>query len=307
MNNRKIGSHSLPYTENSMPEIEPETTLCHQYVISNNVRLHYVTQGEGPLMLMLHGFPEFWYSWRHQIAEFAQDYKVVALDLRGYNDSEKPNAVTAYHMSELIKDVKGVIEGLGYENCVLVGHDWGGAIAWSFAYAHPDMLQKLIVMNLPHLAKFQEALTHNPRQMLRSWYIGFFQLPMLPELLFRADGYRAISSAFAERATNKNAFSPEDLDDFKEAAAKPGALTAMINYYRSNLDLIKNAKDWGILKIPTLLLWGEDDFALGKELTYGTETYVQDLQLHYLSHCSHWIQQEQPEQVNQYMRTFLMD
>lgn len=258
-------------------------------------------------MLMLHGFPEFWYSWRHQIVEFAQDYKVVALDLRGYNDSEKPKAVSAYHMSELLKDVKGVIEGLGYDHCVLVGHDWGGAIAWSFAYEYPDMLQKLIVMNLPHLAKFQKALTHNPRQMLRSWYIGFFQLPMLPELLFRADDYRAIASAFADRATNKNAFSPEDLDAFKEAAAKPGALTAMINYYRSNLDLIKNSKDWGILKVPTLMLWGEDDFALGKELTYGTEAYVQDLQLHYLSHCSHWIQQEQPEQVNQYIRTFLMD
>ena len=115
-----------------------------QYIQTNGVTLHYVTQGEGPLMLMLHGFPEFWYSWRHQIPEFAQDYKVVALDLRGYNDSEKPQDVSAYQMKELIADVKGVIEGLGYESCVLVGHDWGAGIAWSFAYAYPELLEKLM-------------------------------------------------------------------------------------------------------------------------------------------------------------------
>lgn len=283
-----------------------ESTLQHQCITTNNVTLHYVTQGEGPLMLMLHGFPEFWYSWRHQIPVFAQDYKVVALDLRGYNDSDKPQDVSAYQMSELIKDVQGVIQGLGYDQCILVGHDWGGAIAWQFAYAHPEMLQKLIVMNLPHLAKFQAALRSNPQQMLRSWYIGFFQVPMLPELMFQANDYRAIASAFADRATNKNAFSTADLEAYKDAAAKRGALTAMINYYRSNLDILLQPKDWGILEVPTLLLWGEDDFALGKELTYGTQNYVRDLELHYLSQCSHWIQQEQPEQVNQYMRSFLI-
>ncbi len=289
-----------------MSENELEPTLQHQYITTNHVRLHYVTQGEGPLMLMLHGFPEFWYSWRHQIPVFAQDYKVVALDLRGYNDSDKPKNVSAYRLPELVKDVQGVIQGLGYDKCILVGHDWGGAIAWHFAYAHPEMLQKLIVMNLPHLAKFQEALRSNPQQMLRSWYIGFFQVPMLPELMFQANDYRAIASAFAERATNKNAFSTADLEAYKDAAAKRGALTAMINYYRSNLDTLLTSEDWGILEVPTLLLWGEDDFALGKELTYGTKDYVRDLELHYLSQCSHWIQQEQPELVNQYMRTFLM-
>jgi pimeloyl-ACP methyl ester carboxylesterase len=126
-----------------------EGTWTSKYIITNGVKLHYVTQGDGPLMLMLHGFPEFWYSWRHQIPEFAQDYQVVALDLRGYNNSEKPTETSAYTIAELIKDVAGVIHGLGYETCVLVGHDWGGAIAWSFAYEHPDMVEKLIVMNIP--------------------------------------------------------------------------------------------------------------------------------------------------------------
>ncbi|UJB70356.1 alpha/beta hydrolase [Acaryochloris sp. 'Moss Beach'] len=289
-----------------MADNELESAFQHQYITTNQVRLHYVTQGEGPLMLMLHGFPEFWYSWHHQIPVFAQDYKVVALDMRGYNESEKPQDVSAYCMSELIKDVQGVIQGLGYDQCILVAHDWGGAIAWQFAYAHPEMLQKLIIMNLPHPAKFQEALRSNPQQMMRSWYIGFFQMPMLPELMFQANDYRAIASMFAERATNKSAFSPEDLEAYKDAAAKRGALTAMINYYRSNLDMLLQPKDWGILDVPTLLLWGEDDFALGKELTYGTKDHVRNLELHYLSQCSHWIQQEQPELVNQYMRTFLM-
>lgn len=289
-----------------MADNELESAFQHQYITTNQVRLHYVTQGEGPLMLMLHGFPEFWYSWQHQIPVFAQDHKVVALDMRGYNNSEKPSDVSAYRMPELIKDVQGVIQGLGYDQCILVAHDWGGAIAWQFAYAHPEMLHKLIIMNLPHPAKFQEALRSNPQQMLRSWYIGFFQVPVLPELMFQANDYRAIASMFSERATNKNAFSPADLEAYKNAAAKRGALTAMINYYRSNLDMLLNPKDWEVLDVPTLLLWGEDDFALGKELTYGTKDYVRNLELHYLSQCSHWIQQEQPELVNQYMRTFLM-
>lgn len=287
-----------------MSKADLNQMLEHQFIESNGVKLHYVTQGEGPLMLMLHGFPEFWYSWRHQIPAFTQDYKVVALDLRGYNESEKPAAVDAYRMPELIKDVRGVIGGLGYKNCVLVGHDWGGFIAWCFAHAHPEMLQKLIVMNMPHPKRFAEAMRGNFRQLLRSWYIGFFQVPMLPELMFRVNDYDAIASAFADRATNKNAFTPGDLAAFKQAAAKRGALTAMINYYRSNAFTF-TSKAWNILEVPTLLLWGEDDFALGKELTYGTEVYVRNLQLHYISQCSHWIQQEQPDLVNQYMRNFL--
>ena len=156
-------------------------TWHHDCIHTNGINLHYVTQGEGPLMLMLHGFPEFWYSWRKQIPEFAKDHKVVAIDLRGYNDSDKPDDKEAYVMAEFIADVKGVIEGLGYSQCILVGHDWGGAIAWSFAYAYPNLVQKLIILNLPHPAKFAEGL-RTPQQLLRSFYIFLFQLPIVPEL-----------------------------------------------------------------------------------------------------------------------------
>ena len=279
--------------------------IKHDYLVSNSIRLHYVTQGEGALMLMLHGFPEFWYSWRYQISEFAQDYKVVAIDLRGYNKSEKPQERTAYAISELVKDVAGVITGLGYDRCILVGHDWGGAIAWSFAYAYPEMLEKLIVMNLPHPAKFAVALRSNRRQLLRSWYILFFQLPWLPELTLQFNDYQAIASAFIDSAIDKTVFTDQDLGAYKKAAAKPGALTAMLNYYRNIFPEFLLPRSWGLLQVPTLMIWGENDKFLGKELTYDTQVYVKDFQLKYIPNCSHWVQQEKPDLVNQYMREFL--
>jgi pimeloyl-ACP methyl ester carboxylesterase len=282
-----------------------EGTWQHEYIISNGLRLHYVTQGEGPLMLMLHGFPEFWYSWRHQIPEFAKDYKVVALDLRGYNDSDKPKAQSAYTMSEFIQDIEGVIKGLGYDECILVGHDWGGAIAWSFAYAHPDMVERLIVLNIPHPAKFAEGF-RTPQQLLKSSYMFLFQLPVLPEMLLQAGDYQAIENAFKGMAVHKSAFTPEDLEAYKDAAAKRGAMTAALNYYRNAIQHFSLFnKNWGVLNVPTLTIWGEKDTALGRELTYGTAAYVNSFQIRYIPDASHWVQQEKPELVNEYMREFL--
>ena len=281
-----------------------EGSWQHAYITTNGVKLHYVTQGEGDLMLMLHGFPEFWYSWRHQIPEFAKDYKVVALDLRGYNDSDKPADKSAYVMDEFILDVEGVIKGLGYDKCILVGHDWGGAIAWNFAYAHPEMVERLIILNLPHPAKFAEGI-RNPQQMLRSSYMFFFQIPWLPEFLIQSSDYQPIETANKGMAVNKSAFSKEDLEAYKDAAAKRGAMTATLNYYRNIFQQRMTSQDWSVLSVPTLMIWGEKDTALGKELTYGTEAYVRDFKIKYIPDCSHWVQQEKPELVNQYMREFL--
>lgn len=285
-----------------MPVIE--LTWKHEYINTNGVKLHYVTQGEGPLMLMLHGFPEFWYSWRHQIPEFAQDFKVVALDLRGYNDSDKPTEQSAYVMHEFIQDVEGVIKALGYQKCVLVGHDWGGAIAWNFAYAYPQMVEQLIILNLPHPAKFAQGL-RTPQQLLRSYYMFIFQLPWVPELLLQSSDYQAIETAFKGTAVNKSAFTKADIDAYKNAAAKRGALTAMLNYYRNIFQQRMLNPSWGVLEVPTLMIWGENDTALGKELTYDTAAYVRDFQIKYIPNCGHWVQQEQPELVNQHMREFL--
>jgi pimeloyl-ACP methyl ester carboxylesterase len=278
--------------------------MQHEFISTNGIKLHYVTEGSGSLLIFLHGFPEFWYSWRHQIPEFASDHKVVAPDLRGYNDSDKPSDRNAYIMAEFVQDIKGLIEGLGYDRCILVGHDWGGAIAWNFAYAYPQMLEKLIILNLPHPAKFAEGL-RSPQQLLRSSYIFFFQIPFLPELLLQANDYSPLEAAFKGMAVDKTTFSPADLDAYKAAAAKPGALTAMLNYYRNIFAQGMTSSDWSVLTVPTLLIWGEDDTALGKELTYGTEAYVRDFRIRYIPHCSHWVQQEQPQLVNQHIRDFI--
>jgi epoxide hydrolase 4 len=276
----------------------------HGFLQTNGLQLHYVSQGQGPLMLFLHGFPEFWYSWRHQLDYFADRYTCVALDLRGYNDSDKPTGIDAYRLEVLVEDVRGAIAALGYDRAVLVGHDWGGAIAWAFAYAHPELLQSLIVMNIPHPAKFVEGLRH-PQQLLRSWYIGAFQLPLLPELLLQAGDYWAIEQMLRGLAIDKTTFSDADLQAYKTAAAKPGALTAMVNYYRALSFSGPQWQSWGILEVPTMLIWGEADAALGKELSVGTEDYVRHLRLRYIPQCSHWVQQERPHQVNTLMDEFL--
>ncbi|MGL5795401.1 MAG: alpha/beta fold hydrolase [Waterburya sp.] len=283
-------------------------SLEHNFIYTNGVNLHYVSQGEGKLMLMLHGFPEFWYSWRHQISEFAQDYHVMALDMRGYNDSDKPQELEAYQISKLVQDIKGVVEGFGYQDCILVAHDWGGLIAWHFAYTYPEMVEKLIVLNIPHPAKFMAGIK-TPQQLLKSWYILWFQIPWMPEFLFQLNNYQAIADTFINMAVDKTAFTEADLNAYRDAAAKPGALTAMLNYYRCNfLSLFNTEKpQWDCLDIPTLTIWGENDTALGKELTYGTEAYVQDWQIKFIPNCSHWVQQEQPTLVNSYIREFLLN
>ncbi len=255
-------------------------------------------------MLLLHGFPEFWYSWRHQIRAFASDYKVVALDLRGYNESDKPLGRDAYRLSTLVEDIKGVIGGLGYAHCILVGHDWGGAIAWAFADAHPALVRGLITLNMPHPAKFSQGLRTLP-QLLKSWYIFLFQLPWLPEWILSQGNYRGLLAILTQTTHNPAAFPPDVLDAYRQAASKPGAIAAMLNYYRNLFSSGIFQQSWRLLDTPTLMIWGEQDRALGKALTLGTQDYVQDLQIRYIPNCGHWVQQEQPQRVNQYMHEWL--
>lgn len=276
----------------------------------NNVRLHYVTQGEGKLVILLHGFPEFWYSWRHQIPVLAPHFRVVAPDMRGYNDSEKPKGVAHYRLDLLTADVMGLVRAFGEERAVIVGHDWGGGVAWAFAAHYPQATERLIVLNCPHPNAFHKHLRANLRQLRRSWYIFFFQLPWLPEFGVRLSLRRFVERTFRGMAVRKEAFPDEDLQQYVEALKKPGALTAAINYYRAGFrDFLRHGeRQFPQITSPTLLIWGEEDVALGKELTSNMEPYFTSrFEIKYIPNCSHWVQQEQPELVNQYLLEFLAD
>lgn len=279
-------------------------TWTHHEGIANGVRLHWVEQGSGPLVLLLHGFPEFWYSWRRQIAVLAERFHVVAPDLRGYNLSEKPPS--GYDMETLTEDVSGLIQLFGEQQAAIVGHDWGGAVAWAFAIRHPESVTRLVVLNAPHPARFAEEI-RKPRQLLRSWYILFFQIPLLPELLLGANRCWPLVRLMRRSAVQADTFSDEDLERYRVAMARPGALKAAIAYYRAAVRGRRSMEELaaaGPIQTPTLVLWGEQDQALGKELTYGLERWVPNLQVRYLD-CGHWTQQERSGDVNRYLLEFL--
>jgi len=281
---------------------KPETGE-HGFLETNGVRLHYVTQGTGPLMLFLHGFPDFWYGWRHQLPEFAKDHKVVAIDMRGYNDSEKPAAKGAYAIDQLVGDVAGVIEQLGGGRAILVGHDWGGAVAWATANERPELIDRLGIMNIPHPAIMLKAIARPP-QLFKSWYMFAFQLPLLPELLLTANNAALTAAILKGALVTKTAISDADLDQYRRAMTKPGAATAQINYYRNILGTPRG-RGFQKLKMPTLLVWGEEDIVLGRELTEGTDRWVEDLTLKFVPNCGHFVQQECPAEVNAIVRDFL--
>src|SRR5215470_18072052 len=205
----------------------------HGSAYVNGVRLHYVTQGEGKLVVLLHGFPEFWYSWRHQIPVLAQHFKVVAPDMRGYNDSDKPAGVASYRLDLLRADVMDLVRAFGEDKAIIVGHDWGGGVAWTFAADYPQATERLIVLNCPHPGALQKHLRSNFRQLRRSWYMFFFQIPRVPEWGIRLNLHRFVERAFRGMAIRKEMFSDEDLRQYAEALKRPGALTAAINYYRA--------------------------------------------------------------------------
>ena len=283
--------------------------LKHGSAYVNGVRLHYVTQGAGPLLILLHGFPEFWYSWRYQIPALAKHFTVVAPDMRGYNESEKPSGVANYHIDRLTGDVGGLIRAFHEERAVIIGHDWGGGVAWSFAANYPHMTEQLVVLNCPHPGTFQKALQENRQQLRRSWYIFYFQIPWLPELGLRLFRRRFIAQAFRGMAVRKEVFPDKELHKYAEALETPGSARAAINYYRAAFRhrLRHGAIHLPQISRPTLLIWGEEDTALGKELTHDMDEYFSDrFEIKYISKCSHWVQQEQPELVNQHLLEFLL-
>jgi pimeloyl-ACP methyl ester carboxylesterase len=258
--------------------------------------------GEGDrLALCLHGFPESRFSWCFQLPLLAQlGYRAWAPDLRGYGETEpKPQDVASYRVERLMEDVAALIDASGAREVTLIGHDWGAGLAWTFAANRVRPLKRLVIMNVPHPGVFAEHLRRSPRQMLRSWYMAFFQIPGLPERTMTADGARAIRRAFLGMAVDKSNFTSDVLDRYAADARRPGAMTGMINWYRAAAQSPgKLAGPWPRIETPTLVIWGEADAALGVELLDGTEAHVRDLTVKRLPNVSHWVQQEAPEAVN---------
>jgi len=282
----------------------------HEFLQANGLRFHAAIEGEGEPVLMLHGFPENWYAWRHQLPAVADaGYRAVAVDLRGYGLTDRPSQVSDYHIDHLCDDVDGLIAALGDKPLHLVSHDWGGAIAWVFASRRPDRLRSLTVMNAPHPKMFYRHLRRNVRQMLRSWYILFFQIPWLPEAVFGSNPDRQVRKLFRDAAFRKEMFDDEVLAAFAEPMRQPGALTAGINYYRAlarDPSNLKQAKEFPDLPMPTMVIWAQNDFALGPELCDGLEKhFIGHYEHHPIDNCSHWVQQEQPEKVNELLLAFL--
>jgi pimeloyl-ACP methyl ester carboxylesterase len=280
-----------------------------RWIRAGDLELHAVVAGpeDGPLALLLHGFPECWYSWRHQIPVLVEaGFLVVAPDLRGYNLSDKPQGVQHYQIDRLTEDIRTLIRTLGRERAVLVAHDWGGVVAWRFAIDHPEAVDRLVVMNAPHPVTFFKALRSDRSQQLKLWYMFAFQLPWLPEALLTLSPAASARLFFRGTAVRSQAFSDADLEVMAAALAQPGAMRCMIDWYRAAFRFRAAAKPRPI-EAPTLLIWAEDDVALGKSLTSGLERWVPDLQVHYIPDCGHWVQNEAPDEVNERMLAFLRE
>jgi pimeloyl-ACP methyl ester carboxylesterase len=281
--------------------------LRHGYAELDSVRLHYVEAGEGPLVVLLHGFPEFWFAWRDQIdALAAAGFRVVAPDMRGYNLSSKPAGIASYALALLTADIRDLIaERGGDEGARLAGHDWGGVVAWATAAEHPASVRRLAILNMPHPRRMLEGL-RTGRQLRKSWYILAFQLPGLPERLLALRRFEALRRPF-EHDARAGAFSPADIDRYVEAWSQPGALTAMLGYYRATIRsrLQRDQDELPPVTAPTLVIWGERDRHLGAELADPRAADVPNLErVVRIPTASHWVAHDEPELVSRLLIEF---
>ena len=289
-----------------------DETLCgleltHRYADLGDVRLHYVEAGEGPLVLLLHGFPQFWYEWRHQIPALLEaGFRVVAPDMRGYNLSDKPPGVRAYRVELLARDVERLILACGERTAAVVGHDWGAIVAWLTAMRHPGRVGRLAILNVPHPARFPDVLL-SPEQLLRSSYVLFFQIPQLPEEVIRAGDFALLRSALRRDPVWAGAFTAEDIERYVGAMKRPGALTATLNYYRALLRTPGETR--ALLKrveAPVLVIWGERDRFLNRGLAEPPRLWVPNLlRVERLPDASHWVAEDRPREVNALLLDFL--
>ena len=283
--------------------------MDHQYTETNGIRLHVLQDGpkEGPLVILLHGFPEFSYGWKHQIPYLASaGYRVWTPDQRGYNLSEKPNGIASYSLDELAADVVGLINAAGQNQVFLVGHDWGAAVAWWVAAKYPDRLLKMVVINVPHWAVMQKHLRSNLNQLLKSWYIFFFQIPRIPEILARQCDWSYLTKLL-KNSSRQNTFTNSDLDKYRKAWSQPKAFRSMLNWYRSFVQKPPTPPSNPRITVPTLLIWGAKDRFLGREMAQPSIDLCDDGRLVLIEESTHWVQHEEADRVNELISSFFSE
>ncbi len=279
----------------------------HQQVTTNGINLHVVQDGPstGRLVILLHGFPEFWYGWRHQIPHLAAaGYRVWAPDQRGYNLSDKPDGIASYTLDELGADVVGLMDAAGQETAFVVGHDWGAAVAWWVAAKYPSRLARMVIINVPHGAVLTKNLRSNFSQIRKSWYMFFFQLPYLPETLIRLRNWNMLVQAL-KYSSRAGTFTNDDIDKYRQAWSQPKALTSMINWYRAVMQKPPPPPANRRITVPTLMIWGAQDRFLGREMAQPSIDLCADGHLVFFEEATHWVQHEEAERVNELIDTFL--
>jgi pimeloyl-ACP methyl ester carboxylesterase len=289
-------------TTTLLPDVGTE--LREGYAEVGDASLHYIEAGDGPLIVLLHGFPEFWFGWRLQIAPLAaRGFRVVAPDLRGYNLSSRPDDVEAYTADKLADDIVGLVRERGAESALLVGHDWGGTVAWTMAMNHPEVVDRLAILNAAHPRRLQQGL-HHPSQLRKSWYFFFFAIPGLPEEVVHARDWHFFRH-FLQDAHPP--YTDEEIERYVEAWSQPGAATGMINYYRASVRQSPKQAEAQLRPIsaPTLVIWGEDDQYLGPDLAEPDHDDVPNLdRVERLAGASHWVHHDEAERVNQLLSDF---
>jgi len=294
--------------------------LEHHYADVNGIRLHYVSSGvvTQPLMLFVHGFPEFWYAWHDQLSEFSRGFHAVALDMRGFNLSDKPVEVKAYRAKHLVEDLRQLVAALGHQKCVLVAHDWGGAAAWNLSAEHPEVVEKLVIINSPHPIPFARALRDHPGQIAASQYMLLFR-DAKAERVMSANNFERLATIFKQMGAGDSALSADERALYLAAWAQPGALTGGLNYYRASPLYPPSPEKGGdpgaaalrldpamfMVRVPTLILWGERDQALLPVLLDEIEEVVPDVRIQRIPEGSHWVVHEFPEVVNRAIREFV--
>ena len=304
----------------SVPANTSEMEIRHGYAQANGIRLHYAESGSGDdLVILLHGFPEFWYSWRHQLSALGKQFHVVAPDMRGYNLSEKPPRVEDYSTDLLAGDVIGLIDHFGAKKAAIVGHDWGAGVAWAVAQKYPERVSKLAVLQVPPAAAWRANLSFG--QLLRCWYMFFFQLPRVPEWAIRRNSFRGLDRVFKEKVGRLGSFTDDDVEIYREALGQPGALTSAINYYRANVFRIMRGSKTAAttepsgekgkgkdrrIRVPTLFIFGEQDIAILPQTVRGVENYIDAPYREVrIPDSGHWVQNEAVKEVNTALMEFL--